>query len=243
MTTFGGHQRSRPLSHVAVLLMLISWAPLRVLAFFIPSFSGPSWQPRQQRLPGRTERHIQRSLYFVGHVVAVTPPCRPSLSGSTRKSKHASIVNGGATPSLRMASSRWQPRTQAWRENSSGPLQRYQRGWSTQAAVTSVDKNKNINSNRGRGTFAVLKAGGGDGESSRRRSDDVDRGDRKKSRKGRGGGRGKGKKQEAGDGGGMPFLDVEWGGEARLSNLEDKVPAEFSRAIDCSELSRKARYR
>ena len=109
-------------------------------------------------------------------------------------------------------------------------------------------------------SLLLLGAGGGgrvDGDSSRRRTDRADEysgGERKKKKKkgrGSGGGFGGGRGGGRGRGGGgegtrqsesAPPKDQEgelWGGESRLSSLEDKVEAEFSRKIDCSELSRK----
>lgn len=106
---------------------------------------------------------------------------------------------------------------------------------------------------RNGGSFVVLRAGGGGrvgGDSSRRRGDrpdDYDRRERKK-RKGRGGGGGGGRSGGRGTGGaGKEKGAIEagegeqWGGEARLSGLEKKVEAEFSRKVDSSELTRKAR--
>lgn len=113
---------------------------------------------------------------------------------------------------------------------------------------------------RGRRRTTALGARGGGrsgGDSSRRRTDRPDEysAERKKG-KGRGGrggrsggrgGRSSGSSSEgigAGTGAPSPFEPATdgaelWGGESRLSSLDDRAPAEFSRKIDCSELSRK----
>ncbi|CAM9643189.1 unnamed protein product [Ectocarpus sp. 4 AP-2014] len=118
---------------------------------------------------------------------------------------------------------------------------------------------------RVRRSSVMLSARGGGrsgGDSSRRRTDRPDEysRDRKKG-KGRGGRGGRGGRsggrdggrnssgssvgsgtsapspfETAGDGGEM------WGGESRMSSLDGRAPAEFSRKIDCSELSRKPKY-
>ncbi|CAM9727839.1 unnamed protein product [Ectocarpus fasciculatus] len=121
-----------------------------------------------------------------------------------------------------------------------------------------------ITTRRVRRSPVVLSARGGGrsgGDSSRRRTDRPEEysRDRKKGkgrggrggRGGRSGGRGGGSSssssfgsgtsapspfETAGDGGEM------WGGESRMSSLDDRAPAEFSRKIDCSELSRKPKY-
>ncbi|CAM9694778.1 unnamed protein product [Scytosiphon promiscuus] len=113
---------------------------------------------------------------------------------------------------------------------------------------------------RGRRRTALGARGGGrsGGDSSRRRTDRPDEysAERKKGkgrggRGGRSGGRGGRSSGSSSDGIGSgsgapsPFeTDVGelWGGESRLSSLDDKAPAEFSRKIDCSELSRKPKY-
>ncbi|CAM9485474.1 unnamed protein product [Hapterophycus canaliculatus] len=115
---------------------------------------------------------------------------------------------------------------------------------------------------RGRRRTALSARGGGrsGGDSSRRRTDRPDEysAERKKGkgrggRGGRSGGRGgrssgnNGGATISGTGAPSPFeptADGEelWGGESRLSSLDDRAPAEFSRKIDCSELSRKPKY-
>lgn len=107
---------------------------------------------------------------------------------------------------------------------------------------------------RNGGSFVVLQAGGGGrvgGDSSRRRGDrpdDYDRRERKKRRGrgggggGRSGGRGRGGAEKEKENGAIEAGEGEqWGGEARLSGLEKKVEAEFSRKVDSAELTRKAR--
>lgn len=127
-------------------------------------------------------------------------------------------------------------------------------------ATTTTTRSSSSSSRR---SLIVLGARGGGrsgGDSSRRRTDRPDEysRDRKKG-KGRGGrgGRSGGRGSSSGGGGSSssgggttasgapsPFEAAtdggeRWGGESRLSTLDDRAPAEFSRKIDCSELSRK----
>lgn len=236
-----------------VLLLLASWGPLLLPAFLLSTSVPP---PRQT------------SSCFLDHAPTGTepvraPPCAAAAdaaaSCSAKSCYHGDNNSGNGhghtTPSTTTrgwpAAVRTAPVTMSGLSEPPHPKTAY----SPAATTTRISISKR--------SLLVLGARGGGrsgGDSSRRRTDRPDEysSDRKKGkgrggRGGRSGGRGgssgggRGNRSSSGSGdttasgAPSPFEDSGefWGGESRLSTLDERAPAEFSRKIDSSELSRK----
>lgn len=227
-----------PLAVRSVLLLLASCAPLLLPAFLIP----PS-APRQQT-----------STCFLGQAPTAAVGASPfaAASGTARRRCHANSDgrNGHTISAPTMVAGR--------RERHRC---RHAYGAAPSFRTTRIGSSGSSSGRSSRSLLVLGARGGGrsGGDSSRRRTDRPDEysSDRKKGKRkggrggrgGRSGGRSGGSSDSSTSGIGVssgapsPFEQPAegelWGGESRLSTLDDRAPAEFSRKIDCSELSRK----
>lgn len=257
-----GKQKSSPLSLVSARLLLVFCAPLLSPAFLVPTTS--PHQQHQQQHPQQQQQQHQRSR-FVGQATSslfaplAATTASTAYPGVSLARGHCHGASTGTTKIDGMTMCGWHATAGRRAAATSATSVRRQRtlpilsyGPSRSSSNSSSRRSSNETS------LLLLGAGGGGrvgGDSSRRRTDRADEysGGERKKRKGRGSGgrfggeRGGGRGRGGGGKGthqseSAPPKDQEgelWGGESRLSSLEDKVEAEFSRKIDCSELSRK----